>query len=133
MQATAAKLGDQIKRDKGLINSDITTDRTSGWFDMANFRHAIAHLQTGSVNSGQKATVAFEQATDSGGTSAKALGSATEKTAGSGGEELDLEKEINVTDLDTDNSFTHVRIKVTCDNSTAVIGSAVLIRDKGRF
>lgn len=130
---TAGKLSEHVDVDAGLINADITTDRQSGWVSMANFRRALGHLQTGSVDAGSSATLQFQQAQDSGGTGAKALGDAVSQTAGSGGEALEMEVEAFVSDMDTANGFTHIRMEVTCDNSSAVIGAATLVRDEGRF
>ena len=129
---TAGKLSDHVETDRGVLDADITTDRFSAWFSMEAFRRAIAHLQTGTVADTKVATVGFEQATSSGGASAKALGTDTSKTA-SGAEVLTLTREIDVSDMDVNNDFDHIRIKVTSDDPGAVIGSAVLIRDTGRF
>ncbi len=128
---TAGQLSDHIALDKGVINVDIATDRTSGWFPMKDFRQAIAHLQTDTVADTKIATVEFLQATDSSGTGSKVLGTKTTLTS-SGGEELDGQAEIEVTDMDEANGFDHIAIKLTSDDTT-VVGSAVLIRDKGRY
>lgn len=126
-------LSEEVQRDAALINSDITTDRTSSWFSMADYRRALATVQTDSVDATKVVTVSFLQATDSGGSGSKACGSTTTLTAGSGGEALDGTVEIDVSDLDTANGFTHIAVQLTSDNGTAVNAASELIRDNGRY
>ena len=132
MFGTAGKISDHVTRDKAIVNADITTDRTSAWFPMTNYRQALARLETGTVADTKVATVGFEQATSSGGAGAKIVGVDTIATS-DGGEELSLEREIEVTDLDTAGGFDHIRVKVTSDDGGTVLGVAVLLRDRGRY
>lgn len=125
------KLSEEVQVDAALINSDITTDRESGWFPMQDFRRALATVQTDSVDATKVVTVSFLQATDDSGSDSKACGNTTTLTAGSGGETLSGTAEINESDLDTD--FTHVAVKLTSDNGTAVNAASTLIRDNGRY
>lgn len=130
---TSKKLSEAARYDVGVAPQDITTDRTGSWYDAAGFRRLLAFLTTATVATGQKATIIFQQATDSSGTDAKDLGTAVEVTAGSGGEELEAEVDAKVEDMDS--GFTHIAVKVTCDDpaSAGVQGAAMLVRGVPRY
>jgi len=120
------KLSDFVKLETALLNADITTDRESTFRPAEGFTLYRAHLQTGTVAATKKATVQLLQAKDASGTGKKALTDPVEFTAGDGGEVAEISVEAKQEDLDSNNGFTHIAVKVTCDNATAVVGAAVL-------
>ena len=136
MFGTAGKISDHVNRDRGFAVADITLgDNFSAYFDMAEFRQALARVETGAVADGKQVTIGFTQATTSGGAGDKIVGVDTVRVAagGDGASGFSLEREIVVSDLDTANDFAFIRIKVTGDDAGAVVGGASLLRDAGRY
>lgn len=127
---TNAKLSQVLMGVIGVVNTDITTDRTGDYHDVSGARRLLGQLVTGTVADGSNATIQLMQAKDASGTDAKELTSAVEAVS-SGGEELLVEVDAEVAAMDTD--FTHVAVKVTSNNGTAVPGAAVLNMGDLRF
>lgn len=121
-----AKLAEVVDLKVGVINADITTDRTGTYYDVSGASEIRAKLFTTTVAQTKVVTVELLQAQDSSGTGSKALVAAVTATAPTGGSVLSPEVECNVDALDAENGFTYVAVKVTSDNATAVIGCAAL-------
>jgi len=123
-----SKLTERLLFEPAIYNVDITTDRTSDYRSALGYDQFVAHLVTATeLASGEVATVQFMQATDSSGTGAKVLGSATTYTAPVAGGAADITAQIYQDQLDTANDFDHIAVKVTSDKSGAVVGYANLI------
>ena len=127
------KFTEIVDRKHGVVNADITTDRTgSVYYPAANFRKIIGILITGSVADTKKAGVQLLQAKDASGTDAKNLGTAVEVTA-SGAQSLVVTQEADSSDMDSANGFTFAGIKVSSDNGSAVIGAAAILFSEPRY
>ena len=136
MFGTAGKISDHVARDRGFAVLDITLgDNFSPYYDMAEFRQALARVESGAIADTENLTIGFTQATTAGGAGDKIVGVDTARVAvgGDGAAGFSLEREIEVSDLDTENGFRFIRIKVTSDDAGAVVGGASLIRDGGRY
>jgi hypothetical protein len=127
------KFTEMVDRKHGVVNADITTDRTgSVYYSAANFGKIIGILITGSVADTKKAGVQLLQAKDASGTDAKNLGTAVEVVA-SGAQELIVTQEAGAAAMDKANGFTYAGIKVSSDNATAVIGAAAVLLAEPRY
>lgn len=126
------KISEMIRTLLGVLNADITTDRTGAYHDVSGSNRILARLDTGAVAAASNATIQLLQATDDAGTGAKAL-SAVVTAVSAAGEALAVEVEAQTEDMDTNNGYTHVAVQVTSDNATAVVGSAVLLLAGNRF
>ena len=130
---SSKKFTEMVDRKHGVVNADITTDRTeSVYYPAANFRKIIGVLVTGSVADTKKAGVQLLQAKDATGTDAKDLGTAVEVVA-SGAQELIVTQEADAAAMDKANGFTYAGIKVSSDNGSAVIGAAALLLAEPRY
>lgn len=109
-----------------IVNADIVTDRTSAWFDAKGFRRFRAAALSGSVASTKVATLQILQAQDSSGTGAKALSALASHTGSGGGTPAILEVEAKQESMDADGGFTHIAVRLTSDNSAALIAAACL-------
>jgi hypothetical protein len=128
------KLTEILKIDKAVVNSDITTPRTSNYYSMSDYRKAVAVLLTDTIANTKKATLQFKQAKDSQGTDSTNLGSAVEVTvANPAGEQVKVVGEIDVSAMDINNGFTHIAVTISSDNATAVIAACTLIRGNARY
>lgn len=124
---THGKLSEFSKIENALINADITTDRESTFRSAAGYKAFRAHLQTNNnVDNTKLATVQLLQAKDASGTDKKALSAVTTYTSAADNSIADISAEATIDELDADNGYTYIAVKVTSDNGTAVIGSAVL-------
>lgn len=124
-------ISEVVRVDQAIAPVDYsTTDRTSSYFSMENYRQVQGVLNTATVAAASNATIQLMQAQDSSGTGAKTLSALVTKVAGVGGEAFVLSIEADASDLD--DGFTHVAVQITSDQGTAVNGSAVLIRGNGR-
>ena len=127
------KFTEIVDRKHGVVNADITTERTgSVYYSAASLRKIIGILVTGSVADTKKATVQLLQAKDASGTDAKNLGTAVEVVA-SGAQNLVITQEADAADMDKANGFTYAGIKVSSDNAAAVIGAAAILLSEPRY
>ncbi|WP_156896617.1 hypothetical protein [Desulfovirgula thermocuniculi] len=121
------KLSELVRVKQAIIPQDIVGGKISAYYSMSGIGRVLAVLTTGVIAEAKKATIQLMQAKDANGTGAKPLGSAVEKVAGAGGEEIFLTAEAKATDLDLANGYGYVAVQVSSDNATAVNGAAVLI------
>lgn len=121
------KLSELVQVKQAVVPQDIVGGKTSAYYSMSGIGRVLAALTTGTIAETKKATIQLMQAKDATGTGAKALGTAVEKIAGVGGEAIFLTAEVKASDLDLANGYTHVAVRVSSDNATAVNGAAVLI------
>ena len=127
MSVSTSKFTEQVKAKFALINADITTDRTSSYVSPAGYKKIVALLTADTVAATKNATVQLLQATSDAGAGAKALTTPVEFVAPSGGATVAIMAEADIDQLDVKNNFKFVAVKVTSDNSTAVIGSATFL------
>jgi len=130
---SARKFTELVDRKHGVINADITTERTGAtYYSMKNFRKAIGVLVTDTVADTKKATVQLLQAKDAAGDGSKVLGTAVEAVS-SGGQVLVVTQEANAEDMDSAGGYTFVGIKVSSNDTSAVIGAAAILLAEPRF
>lgn len=128
------KFTEKAARDVAIPMQDIdTADVTGAYYPVADYRRLYAGLITATVAQTKAATLQFFQAKDAAGTGAKALGAEVSSVAPNGGAKLFLEQEAYVSEMDSNNGFTHVALKATCNVGSAVQATALLIRDQGRY
>lgn len=108
-------------------------DSASGQFvSMQDYRRVVAVGAAEGPGAGKTLTVTLLQATDATGAGKKVLGTAATAEA-TASEALTAVAEASASDLDVDNGFYFVGMRVKTDKGSAVDGGGVLIRDKGRF
>lgn len=117
------KLSECLKVKEGIQNADITTDRTSPWHEFHEGRRALGSLQTETVADTKVATIELLQAKDNAGDGAKNLAGPVTATS-AGGQKLAAVVDAKQDALDDANGFSHIAVKVTCDNGSAVVGCA---------
>lgn len=123
------RLSEELKILEGVAPQDIATaDVTGPYHDVTEARKITGVLITGTIADTQVVTIELLQATDSAGTSSKSLKGPKTVTA-SGAEKLKAVIEAEITDMDMNNDFTHVAVKVTSDDPAATPpnGAAVLL------
>lgn len=104
-----------------VIDPDVYAagDQVGGeWADMTKFRQLLAILVSGTLGNDIAASVAFEQATSSGGAGAKALSGKTLSLAASD-DGTNTSVAIRDTDLDIANGFCFVRATLTIADATS--------------
>ena len=127
------KITEMLDRKHGVINADITTDKTGAvYYDMAGFGKVVGVLITDTVADTKKAGIQLLQAKDAAGTDSKDLGTIAEETS-SGDQTLVVTKEIDAVEMDSANDFTFVGVKVSSDDIVVVIGAAVILRGRPRY
>lgn len=126
-------LSEEIDVVLGVTPQDIgTADVTGGYVAVGSYTKMMATLVTASLTAAETATVELLQATDSSGTGAKALATAVTATAPVGNGVVIAEVEANVDEIDSNNSFAYVAVKVTCSEATKV-GAATLALGGKRY
>jgi len=124
------KITERVQIKEAVTPQDIATaDVTSAYYDMKGKGRVVAVLTTSTIAEGKKATVQLMQAKDDQGTDAKALGTAVEVVAGTGGGKLLVTAEATAAEMDHANSYSYVGVKVGTDdpNATPPEGAAILI------
>lgn len=115
-----------------VSNADVTTERISSYVSVANVRrlYAIAAVMA-TLGSGKTFTVQLKQATDSSGTSAKNLGTATVLTDATAAQTAEVDAFAE--DLDLANGFNYVALSIVSNNASGVGGWGRLITDHSRY
>lgn len=130
------KIFDYLKAKFGLVSTDITTQRTSAYVDMAESGRVAAACVANDVPDGQKVTVELFQAQDASGTGSKTMGVTAEDTA-VGTEDLVVIAEAVADALDHANGFTHVGAKVVStaagSPAAAVAAAVTLVLGENRY
>jgi hypothetical protein len=129
MSTSHAKLTETAKFDHAVVNADITTDRESSFVSAEGFNEFVGSLITGAAGAGSVATVQLLQAKNDSGGDKKPLTDVVSATAPDGGGALSVQAQAWQDQLDVANGFTHVAVKVTSNNSVALIGAATLVRN----
>ena len=127
-----AKLSERQRSEIGVSPQDITTARTGTYVSVAGHRRIQAIAVTGNITAGQTVTIELMQATSAGGAGAKALGAPVVVTASSTAPQK-ASIDARVDELDTNNGYGFVAVRLSSNNGTAVQGGAVLLLADGRF
>jgi hypothetical protein len=129
-----SKLSERTKVVHGVINADVVTPRTGATFyDASEYRRFRALAITNTVAATKVVTVELLQATSAAGANAKLLGTLATYTAPSGGGLGLVQADAEVDQLDVENGFKFVGVRVDSDNSSPLIGAVVLELGDGRF
>ena len=122
-------LEEVLEIDQALEAQDLETAQESSYYDMDEYRKAVAILTTEEIAASDvDITVKFEQYD---GTTTKDLGDETEITDGGDGNAHMLTAEIDVTEMDDE--FDQIRVHAEVDDSTDPVGSVILIRGNPRY
>lgn len=126
-------LTEEIDVVLGVTPQDIgTADVTGAYVAVGGYTRILATLITASLTAAETATVELLQATDSSGTGAKALAAAVTATAPTGNGVVIAEVGSLIDDLDSNNGFAYVAVKVTCSED-AKVGAATLALGGKRY
>lgn len=101
---------------------------TTGWIAAKDFQSFVAIVQAGALGASATLDALLQQASDSGGTGAKAItGKAITQLTQAG---TDSNKQVLINlrpeELDVDNGFTHFRLSMTVATATSDAGGIVL-------
>lgn len=123
----------RAKFDTGVVAQSLAnTSATGSYFDLSHYRKALVVLNVGALAAGKTATVSLQQATDAEGTGVVPIDGATATiTASSAMTSGRALLEIDASDLDINDDFSFIAVKVATTDTTVV--SATLIRGDGRF
>jgi len=122
------KLIEEVKFVNAVNSADIdTADVTSTYVDAKDFKQITGSAQCEALTVGKILTVQLLQATDSSGTGAKVLGTAVTYTAPTGGGRGVVQQHAYTAELDNENGFRYVAVRVGTDLGSAVVGSAQIL------
>ena len=125
------KLTEALDVVLGVTPQDIgTADVTGAYVAVGNYREILATMVTASLTATKIAGISLLQATDASGTGAKALKAVVSSTAPTGNGVVIAEVGASVSELDS--GFTHIAIKLTC-NETAKVGAATVALGGKRY
>ncbi|MCL6453556.1 MAG: hypothetical protein K6T78_08005 [Alicyclobacillus sp.] len=126
------KISEAVRIDTAFAPVDVATnDQTGAWVEMADYRRVLAYATTAAVANGKHVTLQLLQARDANGTGSKALSDVVTVTSTGGAVTASVEAQAS--DLDLANGYGFVTAQVTCDDGSAVVGTAILIRGDARF
>jgi len=112
------------------IDPDVTVASTvtSDWCDMSQFAQLMAIVMAGTLGSSATLDAKLEQASDGSGTGAKDITGKAITQLTDGGTDSDKQAIINVnaSELDVANRFTHVRLSMTVATATSDVAGIVL-------
>jgi len=118
-----------LKIDQALEAQDLDTAQQSDWYDMDEYRKAVAVLTTEEIDSADNDIVLkFEQYD---GSSVKDLGDETKITDGGDNNAHMLTAEVDITEMD--DGFDQIRVHAQVDDATDPVGSVILIRGDSRY
>lgn len=127
------KISEELTVVSAIDPQDIgTADVTGTYVAVRDYRKIMATLHTEALTAGKIATVELLQATSSAGAGAKSLKTAVSATAPTGGGAVKAQVEARVDELDSNNGFEYVAVKVTCDE-TGKVGAATLALGDKRY
>lgn len=128
------KLTECVKFVNAINSADIdTADVTSNYVDMQGFKQVTAAAQCETLTAGNTLTVQLLQATDSSGTGAKVLGTATVYTAPAGNGRGVAQQHAYSAELDNENDFRYVAVQVGTNEGSAIVGSASLLLSEASY
>lgn len=114
----------------GVIDPDVTAagDVSTGWVAAKDFHNFLAIVFAGTLGASATLDAKIEQATDSSGTGAKDVAGKAITQMTQAGTDSDKQALINVkqSDLDTANSFTHLRLTITVATASSDASGVLL-------
>lgn len=120
----------------GVIDPDAlaVADHDTGWIDMGLFEQIQAILSVGTLGAGATVDAVLQQATNAAGAGAKAIANKAITQLTQAGGDSDKQVVINCRseELDANNAFTHVRLRVTVATQ-ASDGSAIVLGHSARY
>lgn len=112
------------------VDPDVLTATThdSGWVSMADFGSIMAIVAVGTLGSSATVDAILQQATDGSGTGAKAITGKAITQLTDAGSDSDKQAIINCyeDELDVENDFTHVRLRITVATASSDGGGVIL-------
>lgn|GEM_PF-2474393 len=135
------RLSEQMKIDNAVESQNLgAASTTSAYFDMSEYRKALAILNSGALANGSLVSLELMQAQDSSGTGAKSVNDldgnpiVVEYTNSTGASvpSVELFAEVQAAIMDTNNGFTHLAVKVTSDDAASQV-AVDLLRGDARF
>lgn len=97
---------------------------STGWVSMQDIGFLMAVIAIGQLGAAATLDGLIEQATDSSGTGSKAVtGKAITQIVDGGNEDSQVIINVNESDLDFTNSFTHARLTLTAATQTALVAA----------
>jgi hypothetical protein len=95
----------------------------SGWISIAQFQKVLALIQTGTFGASATVDAKLQQAQDASGTGAKDItGKAITQLLAAGGNNVQVEINLDAQELDTNNAYDYVQLSITV--GTAATGTA---------
>lgn len=99
----------------------------TGWVAVANYHQFLALIDVGVFGASATVDSKIQQATDSSGTGAKDItGKAITQLVAAGGNNRQAMINFRAEDLDTNNSFTYVKLSVTVGTAATLIQATLL-------
>ena len=108
--------------------SQAASTAVSGWLPMANFNKALFLISVGAFGASATVDATLQQATDNAGTGAKVFANskAITQQLAAGGNNIQVEINLDASEFDVENSFQFVQLSVTV-GTAATLTSAVVI------
>lgn len=127
-------LANTIGSDRAAVLGAIDPDAygagtyTTGWINMEDFGRVMAVVMAGTLGTSATIDAKIEQASDGSGTGAKDVSGKAITQLTQAGTDSDKQAVINVqaTDLDLANSFTHLRLSITVGTAASDAGGLVI-------
>ena len=100
----------------------------SGWLPMANFNKALFLISVGTFGAAATVDATLQQATDNAGTGAKVFtnSKAITQQLAAGGNNIQVEINLDASEFDVENSFQFVQLSVTVGGAATLTSAAVL-------
>lgn len=100
---------------------------TSGWVSMGAYHQLCAVIKAGAFGASATVDANLQQAQDSSGTGAKAIGSgkAITQLVAAGGNNRQATIEVRDTELDTNNGFAYVQLTITVGTAATLVDGTV--------
>lgn len=100
---------------------------STGWVAVADYHQMLALVDVGVFGASATVDAKLQQATDSSGTSAKDItGKSITQLVAAGGNDRQALINLRPQELDTTNSFTHVRLSITVGTAATLVSGAII-------
>lgn len=109
-------------------SSQAAGSATTGWINAGNFQKLLALIQVGAFGASATVDAKIQQATDSSGTGAKAIGSgrAITQALAAGGNNKAFTIDLDCQELDVANGFNYVQVTITVGTAATLTSGALL-------
>lgn len=100
---------------------------STGWVAVKNFHQFLAVVQAGVLGTSATLDAKIQQATDSSGTGVKDItGKAITQLVKASNDNNEATISFRAADVDTNNSFTHVRLTLTVGTATSLVAAVLM-------